>query len=224
MGNYISSASYTDFALGKFVAQLKAEGIWDDSIIVIYGDHTSMNETQLSGKDARAARQLLGRSYTAADRQRVPLIIHLPRQTKPEVVTKTAGQVDILPTVADLVGLDLRGTPHMGRSLFVDSNSLVPMRAYLPGGTFANDTVVFMPGVGYKDGRAVSIETAASVDKSDRERTDLARVNELTKISDKWILGLPKRPDAPKKLIDGWIPDKNAREAAKPLGATQSEE
>ena len=82
MGDYITSENYTDFALGKFITQLKADGIWDDSIIVIYGDHTSMNENKLSGKDARAAKQLLGRSYSAADRQRVPLIIHLPGQTE----------------------------------------------------------------------------------------------------------------------------------------------
>ena len=84
MGDYITSENYTDFALGKFITQLKADGVWDDSIVVIYGDHTSMNENRLSGKDARAARQLLGRPYSAADRQRVPLIIHLPGQTEPK--------------------------------------------------------------------------------------------------------------------------------------------
>ena len=224
MGDYISSESYSDLAVGQFISQLRADGIWDDSIVIIYGDHTAMNENSLSGKDGRGAKELLGRSYSAADRQRVPLIIHLPGQTRAKVVTATAGQVDIMPTIADLVGLDLRGTPHMGRSLFVNSNALVPTRSYLPGGTYANDTTVFMPGVGYKDGKAVSIETGGQVDKTERERTDLARVSELSKISDKWVMGLPKRKDAPKKLIDGWIPDKKAREAAAPMGATQSEE
>ena len=169
MGDYISSESYSDFALGQFISQLRADGVWDDSIVVIYGDHTAMNENSLAGKDGRAAKELLGRSYSAADRQRVPLIIHLPGQKKAELVTATAGQVDIMPTIADLVGLDLRGTPHMGRSLFVNSNALVPMRSYLPGGTFANDKVVFTPGVGYKDGKAYSIEQR-SQRRQDRAR------------------------------------------------------
>ncbi len=220
MGDYISAESYSDFALGQFISQLKSDGIWDDSIIVMYGDHTAMNENQLSGKDGRAAKQLLGRGYSAADRQRVPLIIHLPKQRKAELITATAGQVDIMPTIADLVGLDLRGVPHMGRSLFVSSNALVPMRAYLPGGTFANDKVVFLPGVGYKDGKAISIESGTAVNKTDRERTDLARVSELTKISDKWVMSLPKRKDAG-KLANSWIPDRAARQAAEPLGAKQ---
>jgi len=224
VGDYISSESYSDFAIGQFLSQLKAEGIWDNAIVVIYGDHTSMNENTLSGKDARGAQELLGRAYSTADRQRVPLIIHLPGQTKAELVTATAGQVDIMPTIADLVGLDLRGTPHMGKSVFVNSNSLVPTRSYLPGGTYINDTVVFMPGVGFSDGKAVSVETGQRVDKTDRERADMARVQELTKISDKWVIGLPMRKDAPAKLIGGWIPNKAAREAAKPLGATQSGE
>ena len=220
MGNYVSSESYSDFAVGQFISQLKADGIWDKSIVVIYGDHTAMNENTLTGKDARVAKQLLGRSYSAADRQRVPLIIHLPGQTKAELATATAGQVDIMPTVADLVGLDLQGTPHMGRSLFVSSNALVPMRSYLPGGTYANDTVVFMPGIGYKDGKAISIQTGSGVDKTERERTDLARVSELTKISDRWVMSLPKRKDVG-KLVNSWIPNRDARLAAEPLGALQ---
>jgi lipoteichoic acid synthase len=82
MGDYISAESYSDFAVGEFIGQLKANGVWDNSIVVIYGDHTAMNETGLTGKDARGAKQLLGRSYSAADRQRVPLIIHLPGQAR----------------------------------------------------------------------------------------------------------------------------------------------
>jgi hypothetical protein len=220
MGDYISSESYSDFAIGQFIAQLKADGIWDDSIVIIYGDHTAMNENSLSGKDGAASKKLLDRSYSAVDRQRVPMIIHLPGQTKPELVTATAGQVDIMPTVADLVGLDLRGTPHMGRSLFVGSNALVPMRSYLPGGTFANDSVVYLPGVSAKDGKALSIANGARVDATKREGTDSARVSQLTKLSDKWVLSLPKRKNAG-KLADSWIPNRDARQAAEPLGALQ---
>jgi phosphoglycerol transferase MdoB-like AlkP superfamily enzyme len=220
MGDYISAESYSDFAIGQFISQLKADGIWDDSIVIIYGDHTAMNENSLSGKDGRAAEKLLGRPYSAVDRQRVPMIIHLPGQTKPELVTATAGHVDIMPTIADLVGLDLRGTPHMGRSVFVSSNSLVPMRSYLPGGTFANDSVVYLPGVSAKDGKALTIESGKRVAGTERERTDSSRVSQLTKLSDKWVLSLPKRKNAG-KLADSWIPNREARQAAEPLGARQ---
>jgi phosphoglycerol transferase MdoB-like AlkP superfamily enzyme len=220
MGNYISAESYSDYALGKFIKDLKTSKIWDKSIVMIYGDHTAMIENNLSGKDDKAAHMLLGRDYGPADRQRIPLIIHLPQQTQSRLVTSTVGQVDIMPTVADLLGLDLTSVPHMGRSVFVDSNPLVPLRAYLPGGTFVNNRVVFMPGMGFDDGEAVKIADDSSAKATDREKTDFQRVLELTKISDSWVRSLPKRKDAG-KLEDAWIPAADARKAAEPFGALQ---
>lgn len=34
-----ATVAYTDFALGKFIADLKTQGIWDDAMIVIVSDH-----------------------------------------------------------------------------------------------------------------------------------------------------------------------------------------
>jgi len=220
MGKYISAESYSDFAIGKFVADLKESRIWDKSIVIIYGDHTAMLDNQLTGTDAKAAELLLGRKYGPADRQRIPMIIHLPKQTAPKLVTKTAGQVDIMPTVADLLGIDLTAVPHMGRSVFVDSNALVPLRSYLPGGTFINDSVVFMPGLGFDDGEAVKITDSTDAKATDQEKRDFQRVLELTAISDKWVRSLPKRKDAG-SLGDAWIPDPDARKAGAALGAQQ---
>ena len=214
MGDYISSESYSDLAVGKFVKQLKADGIWDDSIVVFYGDHTSMTENTLAGTSGLAAKRLLGRPYSAADRQRVPLIIHLPGQMQSQVVTATAGQIDIMPTIADLVGIDLQGTPHLGRSLFVASGALVPMRSYLPGGSFANDRVVFLPGVGYKDGKAFGVESGVRAEKTERENADLERVRQLSKLSEEWVMSQPKRSDA-RKLVRMRIPNLAARAAAR---------
>jgi phosphoglycerol transferase MdoB-like AlkP superfamily enzyme len=220
LGNYISAESYSDLAIGKFIADLKASKIWDKSVVIIYGDHTAMIENELSGKDAKAAQELLGRDYGPADRQRIPLIIHLPLQTTSRVVTQTVGQVDIMPTVADLLGIDLTSVPHMGRSVFVDSNPLVPLRSYLPGGTFVNDRVVFMPGMGFDDGTSVKIADGSQAKATDEEKTDFQRVLELTKISDTWVRSLKKRKDAG-KLQDAWIPDAAARGAAAQFGALQ---
>jgi lipoteichoic acid synthase len=220
MGKYISAESYSDFAIGKFIADLKKAKIWDKSVIIIYGDHTALLDNQLTGTDDKAAQQLLGRAYGPADRQRVPLIIHLPKQTTPQLVEKTAGQVDIMPTAADLLGIDITAVPHMGRSLFVNSAALVPLRSYLPGGTFVNDNAIFMPGLGFDDGTAQKVADSSSVKSTDQEKSDFKRVIELTKISDKWIRSLPKRKDAG-DLKDAWIPAADARKAAAPYGAQQ---
>jgi lipoteichoic acid synthase len=220
MGDYLSVQAYGDKAIGDFISGLKDEGIWNDSIVIFYGDHTSMLENQLDGANAEIARGLLGREYGPADRQRIPLIIHLPGQTSPEVVGDVVGQVDIMPTIADLVGLDLTEVPHMGRSVFVKSNALVPLNSYLPGGSFLNDSVLFMPGLGFEDGSAVKMGNSASIKPTKTEEDDYSRMRELTKLSHKWVLSLPKRKDAG-KLGDAWIPNAEARRAGEPLGVQQ---
>jgi lipoteichoic acid synthase len=220
LGNYMSAESYTDMAIGKFIANLKAAGIWDKSIVVIYGDHTSMLDNSLDGKDAKAAKALLGREYGAADRQRIPLIIHLPGQTEGDTRQDTVGQVDIMPTIADLVGVDLTQVPHMGKSVFVNSNALVPFNSYLPGGSFANDRVVFMPGLGFDDGTAVNIADDSDAKATDVEQNDYERMLELTRLSDKWVTSLPKRSDRG-NVGDAWIPNEAARKAGQKFGVTQ---
>ena len=102
----------------------------------------------------------------------------------------------------------------------VASNSLVPLNAYLPGGSFLNDNVLFMPGLGFDDGSAVKISDDSGVKPTDLEANDYKRMLALTKLSDKWVKSLPIRSDAG-SLGDAWIPDPNARKAAAPLGAKQ---
>ncbi|MDR3686722.1 MAG: LTA synthase family protein [Coriobacteriia bacterium] len=221
LGDYISAESYSDYAIGKFIKSLKKAKIWDKSIVIFYGDHTSMLDNTLSGTDADAAQALLGRAYGPADRQRIPLIIHLPGQTTPQLVQTTTGQVDIMPTVADLLGIDLTQVPHMGRSVFVQSNGLYPLNAYLPGGSFVNDRVLFMPGIGFDDGTAVNMTDSSKAKKSKVEETDYERMLELTRLSDKWVRSLPIRKNAG-KLGDAWIPNEDARKAGASLGALQS--
>jgi phosphoglycerol transferase MdoB-like AlkP superfamily enzyme len=220
VGDYITAQAYGDVAIGQFVSALKKDGIWDDSIVIFYGDHTGMLENKLDGANAEIARSLLGREYGHADRQRMPLIIHLPGQVTPQVNSSVVGMVDIMPTIADLVGLDLTEVPHMGRSVFVDSNAMVPLNSYLPGGSFLNDNVLFMPGLGFEDGSAVKMGNSASIQPTKTEEDDYHRMRELTKISHKWVLSLPKRKDAG-KLEDAWIPNNEARRAGAPLGVKQ---
>jgi phosphoglycerol transferase MdoB-like AlkP superfamily enzyme len=177
-----------------------------------------MLDNKLTGLDAVGAKTLLGRAYGPADRQRIPLIIHLPKQTKPVLREDVAGQTDVMPTVADLVGADLTQIPHVGRSLFVNSNSLEPLNAYLPGGSFVNNRVLFMPGLGFDDGTAVTVKNDAPTAGTDVEKQDFQRMLELTQISDEWVNTLPKMKNTGEL---GWIPDPVARKAAKPYGYLQ---
>ena len=195
-GKYIGSMSYTDLAIGQFVSSLKSTGLWDKSIVVIYGDHSAILDHGGNKDDSKIADTILGRPYSDVDRQRIPLIVHLPKQTAGEVNTKPVGQVDIMPTVAELVGLDLSAVPHVGRSAFVDAPALVPTRAYEAGGSFIDDTMLFMPGISFDDGHAVSVVSGQPVTPTGVQRDEYERSKRLGLISDAWVKSLPVRPDA----------------------------
>ena len=42
-GNYLESANYADYAFGIFIDELKKAGLYDDSVIIIYGDHNGLD-------------------------------------------------------------------------------------------------------------------------------------------------------------------------------------
>jgi len=195
-GRYVQSISYTDKALGEFIAQLKEDGLYENSIIIIAGDHTAMSEETLKDADKQFLKKLIGRPYNQSDLQRVGMIVHLPGQTEPQKSTGTLGTADIMPTIADLVGLDLSATPHLGKSAFVSSKGLVPTRAFLPAGSFINDSVVFEPQLSFDDGRAFSVSDGSSVKPTAQERSDFERAEKLSALSDQWLNSLPRRAKA----------------------------
>ena len=41
-GNYLEAVNYADYAFGVFIDKLKQEGLYDDSVILIYGDHNGL--------------------------------------------------------------------------------------------------------------------------------------------------------------------------------------
>jgi phosphoglycerol transferase MdoB-like AlkP superfamily enzyme len=194
-GRYIGSESYTDLAIGEFIGKLKKAGLWDSSIVIIYGDHSAELDSG-SKADRRIADKLLGRVYGDIDRQRIPLIIHLPRQKAGKVSSAPAGQVDIMPTIADLVGLDLSNVPHMGRSVFLKTPSFVPLRAFYPPGSFVDDSVLFIPNASAAGGRVVGVRSGKPGLPTVTEFNWVPAASQLTTISDAWVKSLPIRPDA----------------------------
>ena len=70
------------------------------------------------------------------------------RQASGHVIESVRGQVDIMPTVTDLLGIDLSQTPHIGASMFDDRPRVIQFRHYSPG-DLRDRPVVFQPGWGY---------------------------------------------------------------------------
>ncbi|WP_242242872.1 LTA synthase family protein [Bacillus cereus group sp. BfR-BA-01309] len=116
---YIVTARYLDESIKKFIERLKAEGMYDDSIIVLYGDHYGISE-----KHNRAMAQFLEKDqiteFDTLNLQRTPLYIHMPGQTEGQTVSKPTGQIDMKPTILNLLGIDTTNDIRFGHDMFSD--------------------------------------------------------------------------------------------------------
>lgn len=117
LNKYFTTVRYTDEALEIFFKLLKDTGIYKDSIIVIMGDHFGISENH-----NKAMSQYLGKeeitSFDQIQLQRVPLFIHIPGIGKGELITEIAGQIDIKPTLLNLLGIELDKDVYFGNNLF----------------------------------------------------------------------------------------------------------
>ena len=105
---FLNSLFYADWALGEFIKSAKAAGYYDNTIFVLTADH-------ISG--------FAGRSGDTPSLHHVPLLVIAPG-LKPGVIHQTGGQVDVIPTLAQLAGWKAAHA-GLGRSL-LDRSSREP--------------------------------------------------------------------------------------------------
>ncbi len=94
---YDSNVSYQDDQLGKLIEKLKAWGVWDSTMLIITADHG--DELWEDGKTvghARMPKQTI---------VQVPMIIHYPPMFPAGKVTSGTEGIDIVPTIADALGV-----------------------------------------------------------------------------------------------------------------------
>ncbi|WP_010251677.1 LTA synthase family protein [Acetivibrio cellulolyticus] len=104
LGNYLKAQNYADAALGRFIEKLKEQGLYDNSLLVIYGDHYGLPKAQ-AGEDLIKLLNVSNSKLDWGKLQKVPVFMHCSG-LKSGVVEKTGGQVDIYPTIMNLMGLD----------------------------------------------------------------------------------------------------------------------
>lgn len=123
---YIQTAHYLDQALEEYVTDLKKKGLYDDSVIMIYGDHYGISENHNN-----AMEKLLGEKITPAkftDLNRTGFWIKVPGKSG-GINKEYAGQMDVMPTILHLVGIDTKNYIMFGTDLFSKQhNDIVPFR------------------------------------------------------------------------------------------------
>ncbi|WP_338044370.1 LTA synthase family protein [Paenibacillus pinistramenti] len=190
LGDYIQAQNYADYAMGQFIDKLKASGLWDDSLIVFYGDHQGLPMYTLSSGEKDQIASLIGHEYGYTDMFNIPFIVHSPSGQLPAVMSGTGGQVDILPTVANLLGVSVDQQLHFGEDLFNQTHNLLPVRHFLPTGSFINDKSIFVPGDGYTDGSNYS-QTDNSIIKNGSTEAEFNAAQQLLLMSNSYLEQLP---------------------------------
>ncbi len=163
-GDYLECIRYVDEAIGQLVADLKEAGLYDNTVIALYGDHHGMNCGMDEILDQMNA--FIGRTYDYDEMLNVPLIIHVPGSGVQRTIHTTGGQVDFMPTIANIMGLSLDDAFIVGQDLANAKEGFVAFTAYLFEGSFADNDVMFeisREGI-FEGSRAWKIGTNEPVD------------------------------------------------------------
>ncbi|WP_213519447.1 LTA synthase family protein [Paenibacillus montaniterrae] len=194
VGDYLIAQNYADKALGEFVEDLKEKGLWEDSLIVIYGDHLGLPIYSLNSGELELMKEIYGRDYTYTDMINIPLVVINDGVTEGKVFEQIGGQVDLLPTIANLMDISLEDQIHFGQDIFNNEDNLLPQRYYLPTGSFLTSEELFLSGSGYDDGKHYSLSGSSSENGIATEE-EFQRALELLQLSDSYVNSLPLKPD-----------------------------
>lgn len=157
VGNYITSAHYSDKALGEFVNYINDSEYFNNTVFVFYGDH----DAKLTRKELNYLYNYdykTGEVYEEDDKEyteynyynheinkNTPLIIWTKNQTLKKKINKTVdytmGMYDVLPTLGNMLGIENKYA--LGHDIFniKDENVVVfPNGNYLTNKIYYNNS------------------------------------------------------------------------------------
>lgn len=158
LNRYFQTIRYQDEALKQFVEKFKQSEFYDDTILVIYGDHFGISENH-----QKAMGQYLGKEindYEQFQLQRVPMLIY-GEGIEGQKNHTVGGQVDLRPTITNLLGIEDPNPVQFGHDLMdPDRRQMMITR----DGDFANEEYVGIQGVCYdrETGEEVEAEGACT--------------------------------------------------------------
>jgi len=94
IANYWGLNSLVDTHVGRILATLEECGLMDRTIIVFTSDHGDM----------MGSHRMLAKCVMYEEAVRVPLLIRLPGQTRQQRMPHAVSQIDLVPTLLDLLG------------------------------------------------------------------------------------------------------------------------
>ncbi len=142
LGDYLQTVHYLDASLGAFIKDLKRAGLYDESVIILYGDHQGLDHRDPEVDDDMS--DFLGRPYLEEDMFNVPFIIHIPGMNRTEGIKTVGGQIDFYPTLRNLLGWAPESDRFIGKDLLNAEEGFVAKQVHVSRGSFINDQISFL--------------------------------------------------------------------------------
>ncbi|MBR6100970.1 MAG: LTA synthase family protein [Ruminococcus sp.] len=152
LGSYFKSAHYADEALGQLMTDLEKEGLLDNTVLVIYGDHDAKvkeDQYEYYYNYDPFTQEVISEGeegYVPVDgfyyniNRKVPLIIWSKDLKEPKEITRVMGMYDVQPTLGNMFGFS--NSYALGHDIFSipeDEENVV----IFPNGNFVTDTVYY---------------------------------------------------------------------------------
>lgn len=149
LGNYYRSVHYADSAIGEFIQDLDKEGLLENTVIVIYGDHDARidseyynflynynpyTDTLLNSNDEGYT---LFNEYIYELDRKVPFIIWTKDNNYSINVDEPMGMIDAMPTLGNM--FNFYSSYQMGHDIFSINDNMV----VLSDGSFITDKIYY---------------------------------------------------------------------------------
>lgn len=162
-GDYLEAINYADYAFGIFIDELKAAGLYDDTVIFVFGDHYGVqmyNEEML--EFIKENDHEYNNVETEINYVNVACGVKIPGVDKMKI-TKTVSKLDIKPTLSYICGLEdgiSLGTNIFGNKDFACLyNGIIITDEYYYNGDWYNRA----------NGEKINID---NIDDNEREKLD----------------------------------------------------
>ena len=149
LGNYFKSVHYADEAIGQLLNDMDKEGLLDNTVVVIYGDHDAKikkSEYEYYYNYDYKTNSMLDKNdpkyhevtdYEYEVNRKVPFIIWTKDKTVNVKSSKVGGMIDVLPTLGNMFGFSSEYS--LGHDLFsVEDNVVV-----FPDGNWITDRMYY---------------------------------------------------------------------------------
>lgn len=166
--HYVQTAHYLDQSIGEFLDYLDKTGLRKNSVLVLYGDHYGISNNHRPAI-AKILKKKKVNNYQLAQFQKVPFMINM-QGLKGGINHTYGGEIDVLPTLEDLLGISSPKYLQFGQDLLSPQrNQIVAFR----NGGFVTPQFVKYNGTVYftKTGKQVTKPTKkqqATIDKDQK--------------------------------------------------------